>query len=61
MGIIIGDSKPIVAANIGKKVLAAVYAGALNVWLAVSSCFGAGYWAKEKAWSNTETWANKPR
>lgn len=61
MSIIIGSDKPIVAASIGKKVLAAVYAGTQLVWLAVSSCFGAGYWTKEKAWSNKEAWSNKPR
>ena len=61
MSIIIGSDKPIVAVGIGKRVLAAVYAGIQLVWLAVSSCFGAGYWAKEKSWSNTEAWSNKPR
>ena len=61
MSIIIGSDKPIVAVGIGKRVLAAVYAGIHLVWWAVSICFGAGYWAKEKAWSNTEAWSNKPR
>ncbi len=53
--IYIGD-KEITAIYVGRKVMTAVYAGARLVWQAVSSCFGAGYWQREKRWSRSDGW-----
>jgi len=50
-----GD-KEITAIYVGRKVMTAVYAGARLVWQAVSSCFGAGYWQREKRWSRSDGW-----
>ena len=32
--------------------------GAKLVWIAIRSCFGAGYWVNDKPWLNTEGWKN---
>lgn len=42
----------------GGKVVSTVYNGALIVWSAIKSCFGAGYWNNEAPWSNTDAWKN---
>lgn len=42
----------------GTKVISAVYLGARLIWEAVNSCFGSGFWIREKAWSNTDSWRN---
>lgn len=42
----------------GTKVISAVYLGSRLIWEAVNSCFGSGFWIKEKAWSNTDSWHN---
>lgn len=40
----------------GTKAISAVYRGAVLVWEAVNSCFGSGYWIKDKSWSSTDGW-----
>lgn len=42
----------------GTKVISAVYLGSRLIWEAVNSCFGSGFWIKEKAWSNIDSWRN---
>ena len=61
MGIYVGGHKEVVAYSIGKRVVSAIYAGSRLVWLAVSSCFGAGYWIRTKGWSRKEAWRRKSR
>lgn len=29
-----------------------------NVWQAIRSCFGRGFWNNQKPWSNTDGWKN---
>lgn len=29
------------------------------VWMAIHSCFGAGYWINNYPWSNKDAWRNK--
>lgn len=36
----------------------AIYKGARLVWMAIRSCFGAGFWINEKPWLNSEAWKN---
>ena len=50
------DGKKIAAVYFGSKVIQAIYCGAVLVWQAISSCFGAGRWMNTSAWSNTEGW-----
>lgn len=42
----------------GTKVISAVYKGSVLIWEAVNSCFGSGFWIREKAWSSTDGWRN---
>jgi len=42
----------------GLKTISAVYRGTRLIWEAINSCFGSGYWVREKAWSNTDSWRN---
>ena len=42
----------------GTKAITAVYRGARLIWEAVNSCFGSGYWVREKARSQTDAWRN---
>ena len=60
MGIVV-KNKEVVAISYGERVIAAVYRGAKLIWMAVSSCFGAGYWDREKGWSREEAWRRDPR
>lgn len=41
---------------IGGKAVQALYLGAHLIWEAVNSCFGSGFWNKDKAWSKTDSW-----
>lgn len=29
-----------------------------NVWQAIRSCFGRGFWLNDKPWSNKDVWKN---
>ncbi len=40
----------------GSKTITAVYRGAKLLWEAVNSCFGSGYWIREKPWSRADAW-----
>lgn len=40
------------------KVVQEVYRGARLVWIAIRSCFGAGFWVNDKPWLNEEGWKN---
>ncbi len=40
----------------GKKMVLAVYKGAKLLWEAINSCFGSGYWVKDKPWNGTDSW-----
>ncbi len=53
------DGKEITAVQLGTRAMTAIYKGAVLVWQAISSCFGGGSWANEKAWSNTDGWKNQ--
>lgn len=41
------------------KVVTAVYKGVVLVWEAINSCFGKGFWANSKPWSNKDGWKLK--
>ena len=38
------------------RVVTEVYKGARLVWTAIRSCFGAGFWVREKPWLGDEPW-----
>jgi len=40
------------------KSATAIYRGAQLVWMAIRSCFGAGFWVNERPWLNNEGWKN---
>lgn len=40
------------------KEISYICKGALLVWQAIRSCFGAGFWVNEKPWINEEGWKN---
>lgn len=40
------------------KSATAIYRGARLVWMAVRSCFGAGFWLNDRPWLNNEGWKN---
>lgn len=42
----------------GKQVVQSVYQGLKLVWQYIKSCFGRGYWINDKAWSDSDAWAN---
>lgn len=42
----------------GKQVVQAVYQGLKLIWQYIKSCFGRGYWINDKAWSDSDGWAN---
>lgn len=50
------DKKNIVQVFAENKAIAAIYAGAILVWQAVRSCFGAGFWVGKKPWLYKEGW-----
>lgn len=53
------DGKEITAVRLGTRAMSAIYKGAVLVWQAISSCFGGGLWANEKAWSDADGWKNQ--
>jgi hypothetical protein len=55
---IIRNGIDLTARYYGTKAITAVYRGARLIWEAVNSCFGSGYWVREKAWSQTDAWRN---
>ena len=50
--------KEISLVQFGKVAVTQIYKGAILVWEAIKSCFGAGYWKNDSPWSNTEGWRN---
>lgn len=48
--------KEITGIYVGRRIVTAVYVGTRLVWQAVSSCFGAGYWQREKRWKRGDGW-----
>lgn len=52
------NQRDIVAKNLGRNALAAVYQGLRLVWIAVRSCFGSGIWVRQKPWLGSEKWKN---
>lgn len=45
-------------AHFGGRTITAIYNGALLVWQAIRSCFGAGFWKNDAPWANNEGWKN---
>lgn len=43
----------------GKDIIA-VYADSKEIWYALLSCFGRGYWIDEYPWVDEDAWANSP-
>ena len=43
---------------VGNKPVAVLYRGAVKIWSAISSCFGSGFWLRDKIWSSTDAWRN---
>lgn len=52
------NTKELTARYLGNKEITAVYKGARLIWEAVKSCFGKGFWYKEKLWNNKDLWKN---
>lgn len=52
------DDKTVGSIYLGLVSIEAVYLGAQLVWQAVASCFGSGYWIRNKVWSNKDGWRN---
>lgn len=52
------DDKTVGSIYLGLVPIEAVYLGAQLVWQAVASCFGSGYWIRNKVWSNKDGWRN---
>lgn len=50
------DRKEISGIFVSGKVITAVYKGAVLVWEAINSCFGAGYWRGDKPWIGKDAW-----
>lgn len=38
------------------KAITAVYTAMKEVWRAVSSCFGSGYWIDDLVWDDNDIW-----
>ena len=55
-GTIVVGGKEMELRYLGTKAIEAVYKGAVLIWQAVSSCFGAGYWDNEKGWRAADGW-----
>lgn len=55
---IVNKGLELTARYFGSKSILYVYKGAKLIWEAINSCFGSGFWIKEKAWSNTDSWRN---
>lgn len=51
-------TKEVKGINHRSKVVKEVYYYARLAWLAISSCFGAGYWVNKQGWSNKDGWKN---
>jgi hypothetical protein len=43
---------------INNLTVVSVYKGAVLVWEAINSAFGAGYWANDRPWKNDDGWKN---
>lgn len=52
------DGIELTARYYGTKAITAVYLGATLIWEAINSCFGSGYWVRDKSWSSTDAWRN---
>lgn len=50
--------KEIVAVTALGEPIEAIYLGNILIWLAIRSCFGAGYWDNSKPWLNEEAYKN---
>lgn len=55
---IICNNIELAARYYGTKTISAIYRGTRLIWEAVNSCFGSGFWIREKAWSSTDFWRN---
>ena len=42
---------------IGGKPVQALYVGAKLIWEAINSCFGSGFWNKDKSWNRSDAWS----
>lgn len=52
------DGKQVSGIYFSGKVITAVYHGVIQVWEAVKSCFGKGFWVNRKPWKNSDAWKN---
>lgn len=43
---------------VGGQAVRILYRGAVKIWEAVSSCFGAGWWRGDKPWKGSDSWKN---
>lgn len=50
--------KETTAIHLGTVLVGSIYRGGVLVWQAVRSCFGAGYWMRNKIWDCTDIWRN---
>ncbi|MBO7467123.1 MAG: MFS transporter [Bacteroidaceae bacterium] len=51
--------KEISAVSAGRKNITAKYEGLHLVWQSVRSCFGSGWWIRQKPWKGTDGWKYK--
>ena len=51
-------NKELSSAHIDKRAITQIYKGAILIWEAIKSCFGAGFWKNDAPWSNDEGWKN---
>lgn len=58
MSIHIGD-KEITGITVGRKTIVKKYEGLKMVWQSVRSCFGSGWWIRQKPWKGTDGWKYK--
>jgi hypothetical protein len=49
-------TKEVKGINHRSKVVKEVYYYARLAWLAITSCFGSGYWRGDKPWIGSDAW-----
>lgn len=50
------NGKSVSAVHFGGKTISTIRKGAILVWQAVRSCFGAGFWRGDKPWIGSDAW-----
>lgn len=53
---IIKNQIELTARYYGNKAITSVYKGARLIWEAINSCFGSGFWIRDKVWNGDDVW-----